>query len=145
MVDIALDLPDNLVADYELHARATGVSAEDLMRRTIIENAPPRLAAAENTSAAEIADEPVVKAAEIEKECRRLGYKLGWRFITCPQQQASTAKLLLVSLNPAGREVHGPSWSQEQGVHTASKRGETICLGKLPCSGRFNSCSTFWD
>ena len=60
-------------------------------------------------------DEPIVQAAEVEKECRRLGYPYGWRFITCPQSNADRAKLLLVTLNPAGRAKHGPAWSQEAG------------------------------
>jgi len=60
-------------------------------------------------------DEPIVKAAEIEVECRRLGYTLGWRFANCPWANASRAKLLLVLLNPGGHVVDGPYWSQELG------------------------------
>jgi hypothetical protein len=57
----------------------------------------------------------MVDTDEIERFYQELGYKLGWRFITCPEKNMTTAKLLLVTLNPAGREVHGPSWSQEEG------------------------------
>ena len=115
MVDIALELPAELIAAYEQHAALLGATAEELMRQVIERHAatlPPRPADAEPV---DLTDEPIVKAAEIEKECQRLGAAYGWRFITCPQSRAGSAKLLLVSLNPAGRERHGPSWSQEEG------------------------------
>lgn len=51
----------------------------------------------------------------IESKYTELGHKLGWRFITCPVAQAISPKVVIVSLNPAGREQHGPSWSQEEG------------------------------
>lgn len=114
MVDIFLELPNNLIKDYERRAARLGKTAEDLMREAIESNAP----ASDETAAVDLGpldDEPIVKAAEIENEYRRLGYSYGWRFITCPQANAATAKLVLVSLNPAGREVHGPPWSQERG------------------------------
>lgn len=114
MVDICLELPDALIRALERKAVSLGKSAEDLMREIIEASAPlpgPSDAAAEVS----LQDEPIVQAAEIEKEYRRLRYRYGWRFITCPQGNASSAKLLLVTLNPAGREVHGPAWSQEKG------------------------------
>ncbi len=113
MVDICLELPDWLIQHYERRATCVGKTAEDLMREIIEASAPK--SAAFQTSNISLDDEPIVKAADIEKEYRRLGYRLGWRFITCPQGNADQAKLLLVTLNPAGREQHGPAWSQEAG------------------------------
>lgn len=51
----------------------------------------------------------------IEAEYNRLGYKTGWRFMTCPERQFVNPDVLLVSLNPSGRVEHGPCWSQESG------------------------------
>jgi hypothetical protein len=115
MVDILLELPDALIKQFEHEGAVCGQSAEDLMREIIEANAPRRRLGHEATIATPLHEEPIVQAAEIEKEYRRLGYRHGWRFITCPQANARTAKLLLVTLNPAGREAHGPSWSQEWG------------------------------
>lgn len=114
MVDICLELPDELIKDFERRATLVGKTAEDLLREVIEANAPAA-GAHKPGEAGSIHDEPIVKAAEIESEYRRLGYSYGWRFLTCPQENAATAKLLLVSLNPAGREVHGPAWSQQLG------------------------------
>jgi hypothetical protein len=54
-------------------------------------------------------------AEAIEQEYPRLGHTLGWRFITCPVSNADSPEALLIGLNPAGRAIHGPSWSQELG------------------------------
>jgi hypothetical protein len=114
MADIFLELPDDLMAVVERRASILGKTAEDFLRDVIEASAP--LDESDQTPLAETLDcEPIVQAAEIENEYRRLGYKFGWRFITCPQDNADRAKLLLVSLNPAGRAIHGPSWSQEKG------------------------------
>lgn len=113
MADIFLELPDELMAAIDRQAIAAGKRTEDLVRE-IIEASAPRVAD-RCASPISVSDEPIVQAAEIEKECRRLGYRLGWRFITCPQVNAARAKLLLVTLNPGGRQIHGPSWSQEEG------------------------------
>lgn len=114
MVDICLELPDDLIRHYERLASLQGRAAEDLMREVIEANTPFQERASRQSDV-DLSDEPLVKAADIEKRYRDLGYRFGWRFITCPQRNASRAKLLLVSLNPAGREVHGPAWSQEAG------------------------------
>lgn len=114
MVSIFLELPDDLLDAIERRAATTRRSAEDLIRQ-IIETSAPSLGPTEKSDDAPLEDEPIVKAAEIEEACRELGYQHGWRFITCPQANATKAKLLLISLNPAGRELHGPSWSQEDG------------------------------
>jgi hypothetical protein len=114
MVSIFLELPDDLLDAIERKAAASGRSAEDLIRH-IIETSAPSVERPEKFDDTPLEDEPIVKAAEIEEACRKLGYRYGWRFITCPQANAARAKLLLISLNPAGREVHGPSWSQEDG------------------------------
>lgn len=52
---------------------------------------------------------------EIEAEHDRLGYDLGWRFIMCPEATLTRAKLVVVGLNPGGRERHGSDWSREEG------------------------------
>lgn len=114
MVDIFLELPDDLSADLEREAVVNGISLEEHIRTLLIANRPHRPQAAVDRAEA-LDDEPLVKAAAIESEYRRLGYSYGWRFITCPERNADHAKLLLVSLNPAGRAQHGPAWSQESG------------------------------
>lgn len=52
---------------------------------------------------------------EIEAEHDRLGYDIGWRFIMCPEATLMRAKLVVVGLNPGGRERHGSDWSREGG------------------------------
>lgn len=54
-------------------------------------------------------------AAFIAARYAALGYDAGWRFITCPEANKNHAKMLLVTLNPAGSKPHGPNWSQERG------------------------------
>lgn len=114
MVDICLELPDSLIEVFERRAAAQGRLAEDLMREAI-EAAAPTDGKSFIGPLEPLDDEPIVKAADIEKAYRSLGYQYGWRFATCPWEQASAAKLILVTLNPAGREAHGPGWSQELG------------------------------
>lgn len=52
---------------------------------------------------------------DIEREHNRLGYNIGWRFITCPEGIFWNASVILVGLNPGGRKHHGPDWSSEDG------------------------------
>lgn len=52
---------------------------------------------------------------DIEAAYDRLGYKLGWRFLTGPARNVETADVAVVTLNPSGNEIHGPNWSQEEG------------------------------
>ena len=54
-------------------------------------------------------------AADIQRAHDSLGYKLGWRFLTCPAANIVHAKLLLVTLNTGGSRPDGPGWSQELG------------------------------
>lgn len=56
-----------------------------------------------------------VTPERIEAAYKRLGYKAGWRFMTCPEKQFQNPRVLLVSLNPSGTVEHGPRWSQEDG------------------------------
>jgi hypothetical protein len=114
MADIFLELPEELMVAIERKASSLGKDTEQFVREIIEANAPKvdRFGGSQEMS---LEEEPVVKAAEIEIVCRDLGYQYGWRFITCPQANASRANLLLISLNPAGRAIHGPSWSQEEG------------------------------
>ena len=58
---------------------------------------------------------PKVSPERIDAAYRELGYKAGWRFMTCPIANFSTPKVLLISLNPSGSVEHGPRWSQEEG------------------------------
>lgn len=58
---------------------------------------------------------PNVTSERIEAAYRHLGYQIGWRFMTCPEEQFENPEVLLVSLNPSGRVEHGPRWSQEAG------------------------------
>ena len=51
----------------------------------------------------------------VEAAYQRLGYQVGWRFMTCPERQFDDPEVLVVSLNPSGRVEHGPRWSQEEG------------------------------
>ena len=132
MVDIALDLPDETIAAYELRAAEVGATAEDLMRQAIERYAATLPSGPADAKPFDLANEPIVKAAEIEKEGQRLGVEYGWRFITCPQRQADSARLLLVSLNPAGRERHGPSWSQEEGSAYRVESWGAYALGEAP-------------
>ena len=114
MADICLELDDTLIARLETVAQREDVTLEDLLRRVIEENTPRPMIPSPPLSQA-VGDEPIVKAAEIETAHRALNYTLGWRFMTCPQRNMQSAKLLLVTLNPGGREVNGPAWSQEAG------------------------------
>lgn len=58
---------------------------------------------------------PLVTPERIEGAYQRLGYSIGWRFMTCPERQFDDPRVVLVSLNPSGRVEHGPRWSQEAG------------------------------
>lgn len=115
MVDICLEFADDVIATLRTKARSAGLDLEDYLRNVIESNVPGNDSIVSDEHLPDLSDEPIVQAAEIEKAYRRLGYRYGWRFITCPAANASSAKLLLVSLNPAGRAVHGPAWSQEAG------------------------------
>lgn len=143
MVDILLELPDDLIRSYELAASLHGRTAEDLMRE-IIEAQVPRRNSPDETSS-NIMDEPVVKAAEVETKYRELGYRAGWRFITCPQANASRAKLLLVSLNPAGSVAHGPAWSQEDGSAYRIESWNGLPAGFAPLQRQVQRLFAFLD
>ena len=54
-------------------------------------------------------------AADIESEYRRLGHKLGWRFLTCPEGNIDTASVALITINPGGGSFEASKWSVEQG------------------------------
>lgn len=113
MVNILLPLPNELHQRLTADAAAAGIDFEDYLRSIIEANRP--VFGDDQRDDKRLADEPIVKAAEIEAEYHRLGYTYGWRFITCPYENLRKAKLLLVSLNPAGTVPHGPPWSQEAG------------------------------
>lgn len=51
----------------------------------------------------------------IEHEYRRLGYRLGWRFMTAPTRNLERAAVAIITLNPGGTAPHGPDWSAETG------------------------------
>ncbi|WP_298192617.1 hypothetical protein [Novosphingobium sp.] len=71
-----------------------------------------------------------VTPERIEAEYRRLGYQIGWRFMTCPARQFDDPEVLLVSLNPSGRVEHGPSWSQEGGSAYVDESWDGQAVGK---------------
>jgi hypothetical protein len=52
---------------------------------------------------------------QIDSEYRRLGYRLGWRFLMGPMRTLTTARVAVISLNPGGDRPHGPDWSSEDG------------------------------
>ena len=131
MVDICLELPDSLLSALWVKASLRGMEVEDLLREALETNA---LGYGEDVGPDEgpLSDEPIVQAAAIEKEYRRLGYRYGWRFMTCPQARMESARLLLVSLNPAGRQVHGPAWSQETGSAYRVESWDGLAAGTAP-------------
>ncbi len=92
-----------------------------------------------------VESEPIVQAARIEREYRRLGYERGWRFITCPQRNAQSAKLLLVTLNPAGRVAHGPAWSQEEGSAYRVESWSGQAPGTAPLQRQVQQMFSFLD
>ncbi|RZF63719.1 hypothetical protein EWE75_14685 [Sphingomonas populi] len=117
MADLFLELDDDLIERLTGEADAAGINVEDYARKLLYQNAPIFCHDVTLAGASEqpLSDDPLCRGAEIEIEARRLGYDLGWRFIMCPQANMATAKLLFVTLNPGGKERHGPSWSQELG------------------------------
>ncbi|MEO8723517.1 MAG: hypothetical protein ABI395_08360 [Sphingobium sp.] len=61
---------------------------------------------------------PSVTQERIEDAYRTLGYRDGWRFMSCPQANFANPSTLLITLNPgggAGQDVANPTWSQERG------------------------------
>ena len=57
----------------------------------------------------------ILSKALIESEYEKLGHTLGWRFLTCPEQNISTATTALVTINPGGSSYEPPAWSVESG------------------------------
>ena len=51
----------------------------------------------------------------VEAECHRLGHKLGWRFLTCPERNIEIATVAMVTANPGGDKFEEPRWSVEKG------------------------------
>ena len=51
----------------------------------------------------------------IESEYRRLGFELGWRFLTCPEKNIEGASVALVTINLAGDVFEPARWSVENG------------------------------
>jgi hypothetical protein len=73
-----------------------------------------------------------MNSSQIDEAAARLGYRLGWRFMTCPEAWRHDAKLLLVTLNPGGERVHGPAWSQEEGSAYVVESWEGCPRGASP-------------
>ena len=48
---------------------------------------------------------------------RRLGYSLGWTFLSCPEDRLGSARVGLIGLNPAGEELgeYGEVWHVPEG------------------------------
>lgn len=51
----------------------------------------------------------------IENEYERLGFKLGWRFLTSPEKNMDIATVALVTINPGGGGFEPARWSVENG------------------------------
>ena len=130
MADIFLELPEGIFSQYEEYARSIGIATETLLRQTIEQNALT-LPSYSDIDLGTLHDEPIVKAAQIEMEYRRLGYECGWRFLTCPRDHMKHSKLLLVGLNPGGSR-HDPmgSWSQECGSAYRVESWDNKPIGK---------------
>jgi len=58
-------------------------------------------------------------ADRVQSEHDRLGYRLGWRFMTAPSANRLTSRVALVGLNPGGKENYeadnSERWSTEKG------------------------------
>lgn len=52
---------------------------------------------------------------DIDAEYERLGYRLGWSFMTTPEARLNDAKVCLVGLNPGGSHAGCGLWSSEAG------------------------------
>jgi uncharacterized protein (DUF697 family) len=57
----------------------------------------------------------VVSSDIIEGEYRKLGYELGWRFLTCPEKNINTATVALITTNPGGNVFEPALYSVEDG------------------------------
>lgn len=58
---------------------------------------------------------PIPNADQINAEHDRLGMKLGWRFLMCPEARLKDAKVAIITLNPGGTRRVDTEWSQERG------------------------------
>jgi uncharacterized protein (DUF697 family) len=57
----------------------------------------------------------VLSADLIESEYHKLGYKLGWRFLTSPERNIDTASVALITINPGGNVFEPARYSVEDG------------------------------
>ena len=75
-----------------------------------------------------------IDAAMIDAAAAEQGHTLGWRFMMSPPETASTAKLLMVFLNPGGSEDHlqYPKWAPETGNCYRTEQWLTYEKGKAP-------------
>ena len=62
-----------------------------------------------------VSGRPVMNACQINAEHDRLGMKLGWRFLMCPEARLNDAKVAIITLNPGGTRRVDTEWSQERG------------------------------
>jgi hypothetical protein len=62
-----------------------------------------------------MSDEDPLSSGHIQRECSRLGHRLGWRFLTCPRENVEGSEAALVTINPGGGSYEEPSWSVETG------------------------------
>ena len=69
----------------------------------------------------------------ITREHDRLGMRLGWRFLMCPEARARDAEVAVVTLNPGGTRRVDTEWSQERGnaYYIESWGGQTPGRDKL--------------
>jgi len=129
MADILIHIDDAALQRFEQRAAIQGLSVEALLRQAIMAAASDPL---DSLQPGSVTDEPIVKAAEIETEYRRLGYTMGWRFLMCPQDRLSTAKLLIATLNPVGDKPERTAWSRKEGNAYYSEQWDGYPEGQAP-------------
>jgi|APTNR8051073442_1049403.scaffolds.fasta_scaffold05976_5 hypothetical protein len=69
-------------------------------------------------------------AAKIEEAHNKLGYSLGWRFLSCPEARLRDAKTAIITLNPGGNVRDFPEWSQELGNAYAMESWKSKSAGE---------------
>jgi hypothetical protein len=71
-----------------------------------------------------------VSRSAIDAEYQRLGHRLGWRFLTCPEHNIKTATVALITINPGGGKFESRSWSVENGSAYIVERWKGLLPGE---------------
>src|ERR1700730_2738575 len=72
----------------------------------------------------------LLSSTSIQAEYQRLGHTLGWRFLTCPEENIGTASVALITINPGGASFEAPRWSVEEGSAYAIERWKGCAPGQ---------------